>query len=173
MIFKLVKVKFYFATLHVSWIPKHVIQQYNLLHWYATRYLWDVVVSALTFLLLQFDGDTSHWPSLNTLHQVSDEPVINKHFKYYLPIHCRLLLFIDVVKAMVVWGVYVFEGGKGLYPSDATHIDDKSYIVLLCVNIKWYVKHKVSTLACSEFFKSAGPIDKTGKYFKCLVIFLI
>lgn len=57
-----------------------IIQQYNLLHWYATRYLWDVVVSALTFLLLQFDGDTSHWPSLNTLHQVSDEPVINKHF---------------------------------------------------------------------------------------------
>lgn len=105
MIFKLVKDKFYFATLHVSWIPKHVIQQYNLLHWYATRYLWDVVVSALTFLLLQFDGDTSHWPSLDTLHQVSDEPVINKHYNYYLPIHCRLLLFIDVVKAMVVWGV--------------------------------------------------------------------
>lgn len=138
MIFKLVKDKFYFATLHVSWIPKHVIQQYNLLHWYATRYLWDVVVSALTFLLLQFDGDTSHWPSLNTLHQVSDEPVINKHFNYYLPIHCRLLLFIDVVKAMVVWGCACVWGRKRLVPFRCnTYINDKSYIVLCqCVNIK-------------------------------------
>lgn len=135
MIFKLVKDKFYFATLHVSWLPKHVIQQYNLLHWYATRYLWDVVVSALTFLLLQFDGDTSHWPSLNTLHQVSDEPVINKHFNHYLPIHCRLLLFIDVVKAMVVWGVYMFEGGKGLYPSDATHISMTNHTLYCYVSI--------------------------------------
>lgn len=69
---------------------------------------------------------------------MSDEPVINKHFNYYLPIHCRPLLFIDVAKAnaaMVVWGVYVFEGGKGLYPSVATHISMTNHSLYSSVSV--------------------------------------
>merc|ERR550539_2001758 len=34
----------------------------------------DVVVSPLTLLLLQLDGDASHGAALESLHQVSDEP---------------------------------------------------------------------------------------------------
>lgn len=36
-----------------------------------SRHLWHVVVTALTFLLLQLDGDASHWAALDSLHQVS------------------------------------------------------------------------------------------------------
>lgn len=60
---------------------------------------------------------------------MSDEFVINKYFNYYFLIYCRFLLFIDVVKVMVVWGVYVFEGGKGLYFLDVIYILMKNYLL--------------------------------------------
>lgn len=64
---------------------------------------------------------------------MSDEFVINKYFNYYFLIYCRFLLFIDVVKVMVVWGVYVFEGGKGLmYFLDVIYISMINYL-LYCI----------------------------------------
>ena len=37
------------------------------------NYLWDVVVSSFSLLLLQLDGNTSDWRILNTSHQMSNE----------------------------------------------------------------------------------------------------
>ena len=36
-------------------------------------HLGHVVVTALTLLLLQLDGDASHWPTLDPIHQMSDK----------------------------------------------------------------------------------------------------
>lgn len=37
-------------------------------------YIWDIVVTSFSLLLLKFDGYSSHWSLLNATHQVSDEP---------------------------------------------------------------------------------------------------
>lgn len=36
---------------------------------------WDVLILALTLLLLKLEGDTTDWTSLNALHQVYDMSV--------------------------------------------------------------------------------------------------
>jgi len=42
-------------------------------------YLWDVVVSSLSLFLLQFDGNTTYWSSLDTLHQMGNKAAIGKY----------------------------------------------------------------------------------------------
>jgi hypothetical protein len=36
-----------------------------------SRDLWNVLILALTLLLLKLEGDTTDWATLNALHQVS------------------------------------------------------------------------------------------------------
>lgn len=40
-------------------------------------YIWHIIVSSLSLLLLQLDGNTSDGPLLNTSHQMSHKPVLN------------------------------------------------------------------------------------------------
>jgi hypothetical protein len=35
-----------------------------------SRDLWDVLILALTLLLLKLEGDTANWATLDTLHQM-------------------------------------------------------------------------------------------------------
>ena len=53
----------------------------------------DVVVSPLTLLLLQLDGDASHGAALEPLHQVSDEP---GNLRLSLQNHATSIAFIRV-----------------------------------------------------------------------------
>lgn len=40
---------------------------------FYSSYIWNIVVSSLTLLLLQLDRNTSYWSFLNTSHQMCDK----------------------------------------------------------------------------------------------------
>jgi len=46
-----------------------------------SRDLWDVLILALTLLLLKLEGDTTDWTTLNTLHQMGGVTSNLQHHK--------------------------------------------------------------------------------------------
>merc|ERR1712062_467717 len=75
---------------------------------FKSRYIRDVVVSPLPFFFLQFDGDSTHWAFLDSLHQMCDKPS-------------------DFIPKLFAWN----NGNFFTYPLVGVEIQSQTRIVLL------------------------------------------